>query len=165
LKAPPKTPPKVLAALEIAPTELDELTFGDPIEATSRQPKALDEVMALYADKKWVHEPGTKWDWSISGFQLLVTILERVAGETYEEFVRQNVFNPAGTQSTTIATIQPSSMGYPAPIAVWETAMFLLTRMAWLTTPTSAIAAPSAISTKPGAPFRTKNSSARRRSE
>jgi D-alanyl-D-alanine carboxypeptidase len=75
--------------------------LGDPIEATSRQPKALDEVMALYADKKWVHEPGTKWDWSISGFQILVTILERVTGESYEAFVRQNIFNPAGIQSTT----------------------------------------------------------------
>jgi D-alanyl-D-alanine carboxypeptidase len=75
--------------------------LGDPIEATSRQPKALDEVMALYADKKWVHQPGTKWDWSISGFQLLVTILERVTRQTYEEFVRQNIFNPAGVKSTT----------------------------------------------------------------
>jgi D-alanyl-D-alanine carboxypeptidase len=74
--------------------------LGDPIEGTSRQPKALDEVMALYADKKWVHEPGTKWDWSISGFQLLVTILERVSGQTYEEFVRQNIFNPAGVKAT-----------------------------------------------------------------
>jgi D-alanyl-D-alanine carboxypeptidase len=75
--------------------------LGDPIEATSRQPKALDEVMALYSNKKWVNEPGTKWDWSISGFQLLVTILERVTGQTYEEFVRQNIFNPAGVKSTT----------------------------------------------------------------
>jgi CubicO group peptidase (beta-lactamase class C family) len=74
--------------------------LGDPIEATSRQPKALDEVMALYADKKWVHQPGTKWDWSISGFQLLVTILERITGQTYEDFVRQNIFNPAGIKST-----------------------------------------------------------------
>jgi CubicO group peptidase (beta-lactamase class C family) len=74
--------------------------LGDPIEATSRQPKALDEVMALYAEKTWVHEPGTKWDWSISGFQLLVTILERVTGQTYEDFVRQNIFSPAAVKST-----------------------------------------------------------------
>ncbi|HZD96243.1 MAG TPA: serine hydrolase domain-containing protein, partial [Candidatus Sulfotelmatobacter sp.] len=32
--------------------------LGDPIEATSRLPKALDEVMALYAGKNWVNEPG-----------------------------------------------------------------------------------------------------------
>src|ERR1035438_5331907 len=52
--------------------------LGDPIDATSRLPKALDEVMALYSGKRRVNEPGKKWDWSISGFQLLVTILERL---------------------------------------------------------------------------------------
>jgi D-alanyl-D-alanine carboxypeptidase len=75
--------------------------LGDPIEATSRQPKALDEVMALYSGKRWVNDPGKKWDWSISGFQLLVTILERVTGQSYEDYVRQNIFNPAGVKSTT----------------------------------------------------------------
>ncbi|HWZ44545.1 MAG TPA: serine hydrolase [Candidatus Saccharimonadales bacterium] len=75
--------------------------LGDPIEATSRQPKALDEVMALYAGKNWVNEPGNKWDWSISGFQLLVTIVERVTGQSFADYVQQNIFTPAGVKSTT----------------------------------------------------------------
>ena len=75
--------------------------LGDPIEATSRQPKALDEVMALYAGKDWVNDPGTKWDWSISGFQLLVTIVERLSGQSFPDYVRQNIFQPAGVKSTT----------------------------------------------------------------
>ncbi len=75
--------------------------LGDPIEATSRQPKALDEVMALYAGRNWVNEPGTKWDWSISGFQLLVTIVERVTGQSFADYVQQNIFLPAGVKSTT----------------------------------------------------------------
>ena len=75
--------------------------LGDPIDATSRQPKALDEVMALYSDKRWVNEPGKKWDWSISGFQLLVTILERVTGQSYADYVQQNILTPAGVKSTT----------------------------------------------------------------
>ena len=75
--------------------------LGDPIDATSRLPKALDEVMALYAGKRWVNEPGKKWDWSISGFQLLVTILERVTGQSYEDYVQQNILNTAGVKSTT----------------------------------------------------------------
>src|SRR5580692_6325199 len=75
--------------------------LGDPIEATSRQPKALDEVMALYAGKAWVHEPGAKWDWSISGFQLLVTIVERITGQRFSEYVKQNIFTPAGVTATT----------------------------------------------------------------
>src|SRR6476660_4610902 len=75
--------------------------LGDPIEASSRLPKALDEVMALYAGKNWVNEPGKKWDWSISGFQLLVTIVERVSGQSFPDYVRQNIFQPAGVKSTT----------------------------------------------------------------
>src|SRR5262245_19237924 len=74
--------------------------LGDPIEATSRQPKALDEVMALYAGKNWVNEPGKKWDWSISGFQLLVTIVERASGQSFPEYVEQNIWKPAGVKST-----------------------------------------------------------------
>jgi CubicO group peptidase (beta-lactamase class C family) len=74
--------------------------LGDAIEATSRQPKALDEVMALYAGKKWVNEPGKKWDWSISGFQLLVTIVERVSGESFAGYVQKNIFEPAGVKQT-----------------------------------------------------------------
>ncbi len=75
--------------------------LGDPIEATSRQPKALDEVMALYAGKSWVNEPGKKWDWSISGFQLLVTIVERVTGQSFPDYVQQNIFAHARVKSTT----------------------------------------------------------------
>src|SRR6266849_6523338 len=68
---------------------------------TIRQPKALDEVMALYAGKHWVNDPGKKWDWSISGFQLLVTIVERVTGQGFPDYVQQNIFKPAGVKSTT----------------------------------------------------------------
>jgi CubicO group peptidase (beta-lactamase class C family) len=75
--------------------------LGDPIEATSRLPKALDEVMALYAGKKWVNDPGKKWDWSISGFQLLVTVVERVSGASFADYVQRNIVAPAGVKSTT----------------------------------------------------------------
>jgi D-alanyl-D-alanine carboxypeptidase len=75
--------------------------LGDAIDGTSRQPKALDEVMALYAGRPWVNEPGTKWDWSISGFQLLVTIVERVSGQSFADYVQQNILTPANVKSTT----------------------------------------------------------------
>jgi len=74
--------------------------LGDPIEATSRQPKALDEVMALYAGKDWVNEPGKKWDWSISGFNLLAIVVERISGESFREYMQENIFAPAGVKST-----------------------------------------------------------------
>jgi CubicO group peptidase (beta-lactamase class C family) len=75
---------------------------GDPLEATYRQPKAMDEVIALFANGQWVHEPGTHWDWSVSNFQLLVKILELVTGQPYNEYMQQNIFAPAG-----VATMVP----------------------------------------------------------
>ena len=74
---------------------------GDPLESTYRQPKAMDEVVALFANGQWVHEPGTQWDWSVSNFQLLTEILERVTGQPYDEYMQQNLFAPAGAIATT----------------------------------------------------------------
>ena len=89
---------------------------GDPLESTYRQPKAMDEVIALFADGQWVHEPGTQWDWSISNFQLLDEILERVTGEPYAEYMQRNLFAPAGAAATTMcdntSVIHGLSHGY-----------------------------------------------------
>jgi D-alanyl-D-alanine carboxypeptidase len=75
--------------------------LGDPLESTYRQPKAMDEVMALFASGQWVHEPGTQWDWSVSNFQLLTVILERVTGQPFGDYMQKNLFAPAGATATT----------------------------------------------------------------
>src|SRR5580698_1383246 len=74
--------------------------LGDPLESTYRQPKAMDEVVALFANGQWVHEPGTQWDWSVSNFQLLTVILERVTGQSFADYMRDNIFKPAGATAT-----------------------------------------------------------------
>jgi D-alanyl-D-alanine carboxypeptidase len=74
---------------------------GDPLESTYRQPKAMDEVVALFANGQWIHEPGTQWDWSVSNFQLLTQILERVTGQSFAEYMQKNIFDPAGATATT----------------------------------------------------------------
>jgi CubicO group peptidase (beta-lactamase class C family) len=73
---------------------------GDPLESTYRQPKAMDEVVALFANGQWVHEPGTQWDWSVSNFQLLTVILERVSGKSFADYMQENIFTPAGAAAT-----------------------------------------------------------------
>jgi len=70
-----------------------------------------------------MNEPGTKWDWSISGFQLLVTILERVTGQTYDDYVQQNIFAPAGAKSTIycddFTPVRGLSHGYRGMGSTW----------------------------------------------
>lgn len=49
-----------------------------------------------FRDKPLEFEPGEKYDYSNSGYVLLGHILERVSGQTYERFVRENIFQPLG---------------------------------------------------------------------
>jgi D-alanyl-D-alanine carboxypeptidase len=76
--------------------------LGDPIDGTSRTPRTLDELIALFSNRPWVNEPGTTWDWSISGFALLASIVERVSGQSYDDYMTQHIFVPAGLKSTTL---------------------------------------------------------------
>jgi D-alanyl-D-alanine carboxypeptidase len=41
-------------------------------------------------------EPGSKFQYSNDGFNLLATIIEKVSGQAYHDYVREHVFKPAG---------------------------------------------------------------------
>jgi hypothetical protein len=40
--------------------------------------------------------PGTKWNYNNSGFFLLGYIIEKASGKTYQEYIEENLFKPAG---------------------------------------------------------------------
>ncbi|MBO4889014.1 MAG: beta-lactamase family protein [Firmicutes bacterium] len=44
--------------------------------------------------------PGEKYEYSNTGYCLLAQIVEKVSGVPFEEFVRKNIFEPAGMMST-----------------------------------------------------------------
>lgn len=60
------------------------------------QPTTLERTYALYRDKPLEFEPGTKWNYSNSGFLLLSYLVERISGQKYDEFLKQNVMGRAG---------------------------------------------------------------------
>jgi CubicO group peptidase (beta-lactamase class C family) len=45
-------------------------------------------------------QPGTKWQYSNSGYAVLATIVERVSGQRFEDFLRQHIFAPLGMTQT-----------------------------------------------------------------
>lgn len=47
-------------------------------------------------------EPGTKHDYSNTGFMLLATVIERKTGLSFQEYMRQNIFAPANMQNSYI---------------------------------------------------------------
>jgi len=71
--------------------------FTDRFMKSSRSLyRAVEDYKPLVADQKLAFEPGTKWQYSNAGFLLLGAIIEKVAGQSYFDYVRNNVFVPAG---------------------------------------------------------------------
>jgi len=54
------------------------------------------KLIALFRDKAMDFEPGEKWLYDNSGYVLLTYVIEKVSGESYEKFVRENIFAPLG---------------------------------------------------------------------
>lgn len=62
----------------------------------------LDDMMALtVADEKDIQfEPGSKWQYSNTGMMVLGKVIEIVSGQSYYDFVRANIHQPAGMINT-----------------------------------------------------------------
>jgi CubicO group peptidase (beta-lactamase class C family) len=53
-------------------------------------------LVARFRDKPLEFEPGTKWNYSNSGYALLGYLIEKISGESYADFVTENLFTPLG---------------------------------------------------------------------
>jgi len=75
--------------------------FNEKFQQSSRLLfRNVDDFKTLAADDKPVFEPGTKWQYSNTGFLLLGAIIEKVTGRSYFDYVRENIFQPAGMINT-----------------------------------------------------------------
>jgi hypothetical protein len=54
------------------------------------------DLVALFKDKPLEFTPGERWVYDNSGFFLLGTIVEKVSGKTYEQFVEEEIFRKLG---------------------------------------------------------------------
>jgi CubicO group peptidase (beta-lactamase class C family) len=58
------------------------------------------KLVALFRDKPLDFEPGEKWSYDNSGYVLLTYLIEKITGDSYEKFVRENIFAPLGMADT-----------------------------------------------------------------
>jgi CubicO group peptidase (beta-lactamase class C family) len=59
-----------------------------------------EQLVARFKDKPLDFEPGAKYSYSNSGYVLLGYLIEKVSGQTYADFVRQNEFEPLEMRDT-----------------------------------------------------------------
>jgi len=58
------------------------------------------ELVARFRDKPLDFEPGEKWNYSNSGYVLLSYLIEKITGDSYEKFVRENILTPLGMKDS-----------------------------------------------------------------
>ncbi|NRB64658.1 MAG: serine hydrolase [Saprospiraceae bacterium] len=68
-----------------------------PIWRKDLQPK---ELIDFFKNEPMDFVPGEKWQYNNSAYFILGYIIEKASGQTYEEFVEQNIFKPLDMQSS-----------------------------------------------------------------
>jgi CubicO group peptidase (beta-lactamase class C family) len=71
--------------------------FNDAYERTARQLlRKVDDYKPLVADDTLAFEPGTRWQYSNTGFLLAGAVIEAATGKDYFDVVRERVYARAG---------------------------------------------------------------------
>lgn len=64
--------------------------------------RTVDDMMRLAREdeKDIKFEPGSKWQYSNTGMMVLGKVIEVVSGQSYFDYVRENIYKPAGMTNT-----------------------------------------------------------------
>jgi D-alanyl-D-alanine carboxypeptidase len=92
--------------------------------------KTINDFIKLNGKRVPAFPPGSKFDYSNYGFILLGAVIERGSGQTYQDFIQRNVFDPAGMTQASFPDLKHVAdipVGYstffesePKPIAITD---------------------------------------------
>jgi CubicO group peptidase (beta-lactamase class C family) len=74
--------------------------FGDSAYDRNRDYSSPLALASVVASRPLLFAPGTKWSYSNEGYVVLGAVIERVSGETYDDYLQRHVFAPAGMLHT-----------------------------------------------------------------
>ncbi|HWM22625.1 MAG TPA: serine hydrolase domain-containing protein [Ilumatobacteraceae bacterium] len=74
--------------------------FGAEFDSNRLELREHQDYVDLFGPRPLAFEPGTSHEYSNYGFVLLGALIEAVTGQSYYDYVRTNVFEPAGMTST-----------------------------------------------------------------
>jgi len=99
-------------------------------------PTTLEENILLFKDKPLEFAPGERYKYSNSGYLLLGYIIEKVTGQTYEEYLKDNIFGPLGMEN--------SGYGHPSTILKHRASGYNITPEGIINGPYNDMSAPHA---------------------
>jgi CubicO group peptidase (beta-lactamase class C family) len=75
-------------------------TSSPEYQKTWALPSPVADTLARFRDKPLEFTPGERFNYSNSGYVLLGHLIEKVSGQTYEAFLRENIFEPLRMTNT-----------------------------------------------------------------
>ena len=93
-------------------------------------PLSQDSMIAMFKNKPLDFSPGSKWNYSNSGYFLLGVIVEKASGKKFDDYLMENVLKKAGLQNTAMDNIDSvllhRAKGYSKnQQGIWEHAMLI----------------------------------------
>ena len=68
--------------------------FGPEFDQHRLTLRSTSDYVELYGSRGLTHEPGSRFEYSNYGFVLLGALIEAVSGQSYYDYVRDNIFRP-----------------------------------------------------------------------
>lgn len=97
----------------------------------ARSPHTIEQLVAKFAGLPLEFEPGSDQRYSNSNYNLLALVLEKITGESYEDYLREHIFEPAGMRNSgsdgdASRLIPSAASGYvPAGLTGFENAPYI----------------------------------------
>jgi len=119
-----KTDDLVKKYIPTAPATWDKITIYHLLTHTSGIPDAQVQVLPSPPEETVLHiremplsfQPGERWEYSSVVYALLGYLVEKISGQAYADFVRENIFKPLGMNDsgfdTNVAIIPHRASGY-----------------------------------------------------
>lgn len=97
--------------------------------AVHRQDLSVAELLALFTGRPLESAPGARWAYNDSGYILLGAVIEAVAGQTYAQFIEQQLLAPLGMHQSSyedVSRVLPGRVtGYQVVEAGYQNAEYL----------------------------------------
>lgn len=74
--------------------------WNEKFESSKARLRSVADFLPLFIDDPLEFEPGAQWSYSNAGFIVLGAIVERVSGQSYFDYVREHIYQPAGMPNT-----------------------------------------------------------------
>ncbi len=74
--------------------------FGPEFHRHRLELRTHEDYVKLFGSRPPRFEPGSRFEYSNYGFLILGAVIDKVSGQSYYDYVRDNIYNPAGMTST-----------------------------------------------------------------